>query len=166
MMNQARAYIGLGSNLNGPRQQILLGLSALDELPGCRVRTCSSIYRSEPMGPPNQPDYVNAVAAVDTQLEPLELLEQLQAVERQQGRVDGGEHWGPRILDLDLLLYDNLQIDTEVLVVPHPGLHQRAFVLYPLAEIAPGLTIPGLGSLPDLMKNCPVGNMQKLEAAE
>ena len=93
----------------------------------------------------------------------MELLEQLQAIERGQGRLRSGERWGPRTLDLDLLLYDDLQMDTEVLVIPHPGLHQRAFVLYPLAEIAPDLNVPALGSLQCLMEGCPVGNLQKLE---
>ena len=118
------------------------------------------------MGPADQPDYVNAVAAIDTDWEPLELLEQLQAIERRQGRIRGGEHWGPRTLDLDLLLYDDLQLETAVLVIPHPGLHRRAFVLYPLAEIAPDLNVPVRGALLVLLQNCPVGDLRKLEAVE
>ncbi len=115
------------------------------------------------MGPAQQPDYVNAAAVLETLCRPLELLEQLQEIERGQGRLCSGERWGPRTLDLDLLLYDELQMDTEALVIPHPGLHQRAFVLYPLAEIAPDLKIPVLGSLQYLTEGCPVGNLRKLE---
>jgi len=162
-VNASRAYIGLGSNLNNPRQQILQAFTALGSLPGCRLDAYSSLYLSKPMGPAQQPDYVNAVAALETRRRPLELLEQLQQIERGQGRLRSGERWGPRTLDLDLLLYDELQMDTEALVIPHPGLHQRAFVLYPLAEIAPDLNIPVLGSLQHLMEGCPVGNLQKLE---
>ena len=162
-MNASRAYIGLGSNLNNPRQQILQAFTALDSLPGCRLEAYSTLYQSKPMGPAQQPDYVNAVAALETLCQPLELLEQLQEIERGQGRLRSGERWAPRTLDLDLLLYDELQMDTEALVIPHPGLHQRAFVLYPLAEIAPDLNVPVLGSLQNLMEGCPVGNLRKLE---
>ncbi|MEE8429575.1 MAG: 2-amino-4-hydroxy-6-hydroxymethyldihydropteridine diphosphokinase [Gammaproteobacteria bacterium] len=162
-MNASRAYIGLGSNLNNPRQQIRRAFAALDSLTGCQLEAYSSLYQSKPMGPAQQPDYINAAAALETLCQPLELLEQLQAIERGQGRLRSGERWGPRTLDLDLLLYDDLQMDTEVLVIPHPGLHRRAFVLYPLAEIAPDLNVPALASLQRLIEGCPIGNLRKLE---
>lgn len=162
-MNVSHAYIGLGSNLNDPRRQIRQAFTALDALPGCRLEAYSSLYQSEPMGFVRQPDYVNAVAALETLCEPMELLEQLQEIERGQGRLRSGERWAPRTLDLDLLLYDELRMDTEALVIPHPGLHQRAFVLYPLAEIAPDLNVPVLGSLRCLTEDCPAGNLLKLE---
>ena len=150
----SRAYIGLGSNLRDPRMQLQRGLAALAALPGSRCVACSSLYRSIPLGPP-QPDYINAVAALDTRLEPLALLDALQDLEARQGRVrEEGTRWGPRVLDLDLLLYDALILDGPRLTLPHPELSRRDFVLYPLYEIAPHLNIPRLGSLKDLLGQC------------
>ena len=107
------------------------------------------------MGPQDQPDYLNAVAALETTLLPHELLDQLQAIETAQGRVRGATRWGSRTLDLDLLLYGNETINDERLVVPHPGMKARSFVLYPLYEIAPGLLLPGGETLASLLNNCP-----------
>ncbi len=163
-MNPVRAWIGLGSNLDGPEAQLQRAFKALDGLPRSRVVARSSFYRSAPMGPADQPDYVNAVAALDTGLSPLELLDALQAVEAAQGRVRGPERWGPRTLDLDILLYGAERIDTPRLKVPHPGMAQRPFVLWPLAEIAPGLEIPGLGPLDALLAACPREGLERLEA--
>ena len=163
-MKPVRAWIGLGSNLDGPEAQLQRALEALDRLPRSRVVACSSFYRSAPMGPADQPDYVNAVAALDTGLSPLELLDALQAVEAAQGRVRGPERWGPRTLDLDILLYGAERIDTPRLKVPHPGMAQRPFVLWPLAEVAPGLEIPGLGPLDALLTACPREGLRRLEA--
>jgi 2-amino-4-hydroxy-6-hydroxymethyldihydropteridine diphosphokinase len=150
------AYIGLGSNLEHPERQLREARAAIAKLDGVTELAMSSLYRSAPMGPSDQPDYVNAVMAVSTSLEPLELLDVLQAIEQAQGRVRSGERWGPRTLDLDLLLYGEQIIDLPRLNVPHPGLVQREFVLYPLAEIAPPeLNVPGHGALGDLLRQCP-----------
>lgn len=149
-----RAYIGFGGNLDLPVDRIRAARRALSELPGIREAGFSSLYRSAPMGPADQPDYVNAVMAVDTVLEPLVLLDQLQAIEAANGRVRLGERWGPRTLDLDLLLFGDTILDTERLTVPHPGLCEREFVLVPLLEIAPELEIPGRGSLRGWVDAC------------
>ncbi len=136
------AYIGLGANLNAPEQQIQTAFKALADLPHSRLLLKSSLYRSQPMGPKNQDDYINAVAKIATKLEPLGLLDHLQSVEQAQGRVRNSERWGPRTLDLDLLLFGDQTIQSERLTVPHYGLKQRAFVLIPLLEIAPELKLP------------------------
>lgn len=146
-----RAYIGIGSNLDDPAAHVRRALQDLDAVAESRCVARSSLYRSDPMGPPDQPDYINAVAALETALAPLALLDALQAIEHAHGRVREGERWGPRTLDLDLLLYGTQQIDEPRLKVPHPGLHERAFVLYPLAEIEPQLMVPGQGTLEQLM---------------
>ena len=129
-------YIGIGSNLNDPVQQVNQAIEELEHLTDCTMQQISSLYRSEPMGPANQPDYINAVCALTTQLEPIDLLDKLQAIEQQHGRLRDGEHWGPRTLDLDILLFGEKTISYERLMIPHPGLDQRSFVLYPLYEIA------------------------------
>jgi len=123
-----RAYIGLGGNLDQPVDRIRLARRAISDLEGVREAGFSSLYRSVPMGPADQPDYVNAVMAVDTVLEPLSLLDQLQVIEAANGRVRLGERWGPRTLDLDILLFGDAIIDMERLRVPHPGLCEREFV--------------------------------------
>jgi len=139
-------FVGLGSNLEGPEQQVRQALAELDELPGAQLIRHSRLYRSAPLGPADQPDYVNAVALLKTTQDADGLLDQLQGLERQHGRVRGN-HWGPRTLDLDILLFGSVRIDTPRLQVPHPQLHRRAFVVVPLHEIAPGLDLPGLGPL-------------------
>lgn len=154
-MPSVRAYIGIGSNLNNPVAQVQQVCQALAELPASQLIARSPLYRSAPVGgPPDQPDYCNAVVALDTALNPEELLIALQALEIQQGRVRT-VRWGPRTLDLDVLLYGSLQRDDPWLTLPHPRLRERAFVLYPLYDIAPDLTIPGQGSLSELLGNCP-----------
>jgi 2-amino-4-hydroxy-6-hydroxymethyldihydropteridine diphosphokinase len=114
------------------------------------------------MGPPDQPDYINAVAALDTELGPYDLLTNLQTIEQRHHRVKN-RRWGARTLDLDLLLYGDLEITTERLMVPHPGLHERAFVLYPLAEIAPSIVIPRRGQIADLVLYFSYSSVQRLE---
>ncbi len=156
------AYIGLGSNLADPRAQLRRAFTALGQLPRSRLLTRSSLYRSAPMGPPDQPHYLNAVAALESGLAPLDLLAGLQAIEAAHQRVRG-ERWGPRTLDLDLLLYGDQTIDQATLTVPHPGLYERNFVLYPLAEIAPGLEIPGHGALGELLARCERGSLVVVE---
>lgn len=122
----------------------------------------SSLYKSKPMGPANQPDYVNAVVSIKTELEPLVLLDALQAIETAHGRLRSDLRWGPRTLDLDILLFGQKVINQARLIIPHPGLHERAFVLYPLQEICPELMIPGKGQLSSLLQSCPADGLKKL----
>ncbi|HUN25896.1 MAG TPA: 2-amino-4-hydroxy-6-hydroxymethyldihydropteridine diphosphokinase [Steroidobacteraceae bacterium] len=139
------AYIGLGSNLEDPRAQVSRALERLGTLEGVYLALCSPLYGSRPLGRADQPDFVNAVAGVLTELEPLALLHTLRELERSFGRPAARERWGPRILDLDLLVHGRERRADAELTLPHPGLAQRSFVLYPLAEIAPDLDVPGLG---------------------
>jgi len=162
MADKVRAFIGLGSNLATPSQQITQARTAIAATNGIQELAFSSLYKSAPMGPQDQPDYVNAVMAIATDLSPLELLKILQGIEHEHGRVRNGERWGPRTLDLDLLLYGDQQIQVPDLTVPHVGIAEREFVLYPLYEIAPDLTVPGKGSLSDLVANCPLRGLQRL----
>jgi len=155
-------YIGLGSNLENPLQQIKTAINDLQSLADISVISVSSLYQSPPMGPADQPDYINAVLSLETTLQPHQLLDVLQRVEQRHGRVRK-RHWGERTLDLDILLYDKQILDDERLKVPHPGMAERAFVLYPLAEIAPDLDIPGLGSLQQLLLLCPQGELQQVD---
>lgn len=156
-----RAYIGLGSNLGRPAQQIRRASAELGALPETRLERASSLYVSAPLGPPGQPDYVNAVAALCTGLPPLRLLDELQAIECRHGRVRG-ERWGSRTLDLDLLLYGERVIDSPRLTVPHPHLAERRFVLQPLHEVAPGLRLPDGRPVADLLAQCPPWEIRKL----
>ena len=143
-------YIGLGSNLAGPAEQVQLAFKALDALPKTAVIQCSQLYASKPQGPQDQPDFVNAVCLIETELEPLMLLDALQAIEQSQGRVKI-RRWGERNIDLDILLFDEAVISSERLTVPHPQIAHRDFVLLPLAEISAGLLIPNLGCVDDLI---------------
>jgi len=142
-------FLGIGSNLQGPQQQVNHGFSELQQLPECRDMLCSPLYLGPPMGAPGQPDYVNAVVSLVTTLAPHRLLQEVQAIEQAQGRVRKAR-WGARTLDIDLLLYGDMTLDTPDLQIPHPGIAQRAFVLYPLRDLAPDLTIPGVGKVVDL----------------
>ena len=162
--SQVTAYVGLGSNLEQPRQQLTEALGELAALPGCRLAAHSSLYLSPPMGPADQPDYVNAVASIVTRLNPESLLDALQTIENRHGRIRTGERWGARTLDLDLLLYGDSLIQTRRLQVPHPRMGERAFVLVPLAEIVPGdLQIPGLGRLRDLLAKLSEDAVERLD---
>ncbi|MGH8369338.1 MAG: 2-amino-4-hydroxy-6-hydroxymethyldihydropteridine diphosphokinase [Gammaproteobacteria bacterium] len=154
MRNTVVAYIGLGSNQDHPVRQVRSAIDELAQLPSTRLLKSSPLYKSAPLGPADQPDYINAVAALETGLAPPALLAELQTIERQHGRVRGASRWGPRSLDLDLLLYGEVRIDTPELQVPHPGLPERLFVLYPLADIAPDLEVPGYGPLRQLLARC------------
>ena len=152
-----RCYVGLGSNLDNPVEQIQTALQELAALAATSCTQVSSLYYSSPMGPANQPDFVNAVAELITQMPANELLKELLRIEIGHGRVrasNEGQKNGPRTLDLDLLTYADLQLNEPGLTLPHPGLHQRDFVILPLLEIAPTLTIPGLGSLVTLQRQC------------
>lgn len=159
------AYIGLGANLGEPRRQVEHAVEALRQLPRSRLTAVSANYRTAPVGPQDQPDYINAVAALRTGLPPTALLAGLQSIERRLGRVRDGRHWGPRMLDLDLLLFGRLCLDTPALRLPHPWMHQRGFVLVPLAEIAPAdLLVPGRGRLAELLAAVERGGIQRLSA--
>jgi len=140
------AYVALGANLGDPRATVLAAFAALANLPESRVARCSSLYRTAPVGILSQPDFVNAVALLETSLPPDSLLDALLDIEARFGRIRR-ERNGPRTLDLDLLLYDDIELDLPRLTLPHPRLHLRAFVLLPLAEVAPDLAIPRRGSL-------------------
>ena len=160
-----RAYIGLGSNLDNPVAQVLEAVEELEMIPYTILAARSSLYSGRPMGPEEQSDYVNAVVALDTLLSADELHRALVSIEDQQGRTRDGEKWGPRIIDLDLLLYGNSIIDTDTLTVPHPGMHERDFVIVPLEEIAGNVKIPGRGFLYSLINKCKSHSLKKLITA-
>ncbi|SFC34072.1 2-amino-4-hydroxy-6-hydroxymethyldihydropteridinediphosphokinase [Marinospirillum celere] len=156
----AHAWIGLGSNLNDPEQQLKTALVELGDLPSTQLLKASRLWISKPLGPQDQPDFINAAALLDTQLLPLDLLDQLQALEQAHQRVRK-QHWGPRTLDLDLLLYDQLQLDHPRLQLPHPQMHLRPFVLEPLMELDSHLELPEHGRLADLVERLNSGNTLK-----
>ena len=152
-MMKHRAFIGLGSNLADPASQVLQAMQSIDRLPDTRVVARSSLYRSAPVGYLEQPDFINAVVQVETALAPLGLLQALLALEQENGRTREFQN-APRTLDLDVLLYDDLQHHEHGLTVPHPQMHKRAFVLQPLLEIAPECVIAGVGSAAVALKYC------------
>ena len=156
------AYIGLGSNLAEPVAQIKSARTSIASLAGVQELAFSSLYHSLPMGPQDQPDYVNAVMCIATDLSPMDLLRCLQNIENGHGRVRKGERWGARTLDLDVLIYGDQEIDLPDLIVPHKGLAERSFVLYLLVEIAPQLVVPGKGSIADLVAKCPLSGLRRL----
>jgi 2-amino-4-hydroxy-6-hydroxymethyldihydropteridine diphosphokinase len=159
------AHVGLGSNLAGPREQVETALQMLSGLPRTKLLARSKLYATEPWGHRDQPTFVNAVAVLDTQLSARELLNELLAIERNAGRERNGERWGPRILDLDILLYGDSRIDEPALRIPHPRLRERAFVLVPLAELAPLLYIPDAGRVVDLLSKIDATTCVALESA-
>lgn len=161
-MNKTRVYIGLGSNLATPAIQITAARNAINALEPIQEQAFSSLYQSPPMGPQDQPDYVNAVMSITTELSAICLLRALQKIEIDQGRVRKEERWGARTLDLDILLYGQQVIDLPDLTIPHYGITERAFVLYPLQEIAPELNIPNKGSIVDLVRQCPKAGLLRL----
>ena len=163
MDESVTAYVGLGANLDEPADHVRRAFEDLAALPHVRLTARSPLYMSAPLGPADQPDYINAAAALETQLAPLELLTELRGIETRHGRRRDGTRWGPRVLDLDLLLYGDLVLDSHELTLPHPSLHERAFVLYPLADIAPMLVIPGRGTLRELCTGLRSGRIQRLE---
>ncbi|WP_122437175.1 2-amino-4-hydroxy-6-hydroxymethyldihydropteridine diphosphokinase [Pseudomonas viridiflava] len=157
-----RVYIGLGSNLADPAEQLRSALKALEQLPGSQLAGVSSFYVSDSLLP-GQPRFTNAVTALDTSLAPLVLLDALQSIELDQGR-ERHERWGPRTLDLDILLFGNHLIDEPRLKVPHYHMQERPFVLYPLAELAPGLILADGRELSQLLSNCPFVGLERLLA--
>lgn len=158
-----QAWIGVGSNLQGtwgasPDLQVAAAMQAIDRLPGTRALAQSSLYRSPPMGPSDQPDYANAVMRIQTRLAPATLLRLLKRLERHAGRDPHGVRWGPRALDLDLLHVEGWASTDPALQLPHPGIAQRAFVLRPWAEIDPALQVPGAGTVAECAARvAPVG---------
>ncbi len=149
-----RAYVGLGSNLGDREATIRRAVRLLGEAEGIEVVRMSTLRETEPWGPVDQPGFLNGAVAIDTDLEPRALLDVLLDVERQLGRVrDGQERWGPRTIDLDLLLFGELRVDEPGLDVPHPHLHERRFALEPLAELAPGALVPGHGTVSALLRS-------------
>lgn len=156
------AYIGLGSNLDGPMQQLVRALTELTSLPETTVLAQSSFYQSKPVGPDNQSDYINSAAKLDTSLSADRLLQHLLSIEEKHGRIRGSERWQARTLDLDLLLYAQMQIRKNGLVVPHPEISNRNFVLIPLLEIEPDLKIPGKGRVNELLKKIGMADIEKI----
>ncbi|MDR0805161.1 MAG: 2-amino-4-hydroxy-6-hydroxymethyldihydropteridine diphosphokinase [Enterobacteriaceae bacterium] len=150
-----QVFIALGSNLNQPLAQVEAALNAIRQIPHTRLINCSRFYRTKPLGPQDQPDYLNAVVELETELEPEQLLNATQAIELNQGRVRKEERWGARTLDLDILLFGNQTINTPRLTIPHYDMHNRAFMLYPLADIAPDLIFPDTTPLAQLLAQIP-----------
>jgi len=158
------ACVGIGSNLDDPARQVEIAIASIAALPATRLHSRSSLYRNPPLGPPEQPDYINAVAILLTRLEPHPLLGALQAIEAAQGRDRGaGPRWGPRIIDLDILTYGLRRIADETLTIPHPGIAERNFVLFPLVEVAPRMSVPGLGSAGLLASRVDGSALEKLD---
>jgi 2-amino-4-hydroxy-6-hydroxymethyldihydropteridine diphosphokinase len=146
------AYVAIGSNLESPRERVLEAMERLGALSAPDTLLRSNLYLSRPMGPQDQPDYVNAAAGLLTQSTPQELLAHLLDIERSMGRIQR-ERWGPRVIDLDLVWMVGATVDEPGLKVPHPGVSTRNFVLYPLADIAPTMKIPGMGTVLDLKRS-------------
>lgn len=156
------AFIGLGSNQAQPQQQLQQALRQIDQLPHTRLSAQSSLYASAPVGYLDQPDFVNAVAKIETELSPHDLLHALLAIEQQHGRERTFRN-APRTLDLDVLLYDQVQHHEPHLTIPHPQMHLRAFVLQPLLEIEPDCQIPTVGFARDALQNCQGQRLEKLQ---
>lgn len=156
-----QAFIGLGSNLENPLFQIRQAISLLAGLPDSRLIKQSSLYRSAPVGAVDQPDFINAVVQIETALKPLDLLRALLEIEQRCGRIRTYLN-APRTLDLDLLLYDDLQCHEKGLILPHPRMHERAFVLQPLMEIEPDCMIPGKGSVVELLAACTEQRLERI----
>ncbi len=161
-MLQDGVYIGLGSNLDEPVEQVRSAARELGRLPQVRLIASSGLYRSPPMGGLDQPDYVNAVVRVETDLKPEQLFREMREIERRHGKERGAERWAARALDLDLLLWGRERLDSETLTLPHPGLHERAFVLAPLREIDADLDVPGRGAVSDLLHECKYPHVDRI----
>lgn len=158
------ACIGLGSNLGDPVRQVESAMDELARLPDTRLTARSSLYRSRPVGPQDQPEFINAVVRLETALTAFTLLQHMQAIENNHDRRRGGRRWGPRTLDLDLLLYGDEVVDTDELKVPHPEMCRRGFVLQPLLEIAPDAVIPGSAPVRELIRDVDTSDLVRLTA--
>jgi 2-amino-4-hydroxy-6-hydroxymethyldihydropteridine diphosphokinase len=156
-------FVGIGSNLDDPVHQVREAVTSLESLDDTRLLAVSGLYRNPPMGPVDQPDYINAVAVILTQHEPPALLSLLKGIERARGRsAEEATRWGPRRLDLDILTYGDREIDEPGLKIPHPGISERNFVLFPMLEIAPQLRIPGLGAVRRLASKSDASTLEKI----
>ncbi|HJU50470.1 MAG TPA: 2-amino-4-hydroxy-6-hydroxymethyldihydropteridine diphosphokinase [Pseudogulbenkiania sp.] len=158
----SRAFIALGSNLEQPQQQVRDAFAALDAVPGVCLRRASSLYRTSPVGFLDQPDFINAVAELDTELSPLALLDALMQLEEHFGRVRSFRN-APRVLDLDLLMMEDVELESERLTLPHPRMHERAFVLAPLAELQPDLAVGRHGRADCLLAALDASGVERLE---
>jgi len=156
------AYIGLGSNIENPQTQINTALVNIQSHEQISIQLCSHLYASAPMGPQNQPDYVNAVVKITTGLTPIELLDVLQEIEQQHGRKRLGERWGPRSLDLDIILFNNLNMDNDRLTLPHYGMAQREFVMVPLFEIEPDMIMQNGKTIASWVADCSFAHLRRL----
>ncbi|MBU2977321.1 2-amino-4-hydroxy-6-hydroxymethyldihydropteridine diphosphokinase [Alteromonas sp. C1M14] len=165
-MHKEHAYISLGSNMGDSQTTLKAAFDEIDSLHSCRLLTTSSLYLSAPMGPENQPDYVNAVCLIETTLDPQELLAQLQDIELRYGRERKEERWGPRTLDLDILLYGNQTISTPDLTVPHYGMAEREFVMVPLFEIAPSMIMPDGNAIALWVAKCNLDGLRRLTTSK
>ncbi|MEX1995124.1 MAG: 2-amino-4-hydroxy-6-hydroxymethyldihydropteridine diphosphokinase [Steroidobacteraceae bacterium] len=161
-MHWRPAFVAIGSNLSDPVRQVQTAFESLAAIPATRLMLRSSPWRTRPMGPQDQPDFINAVAGLLTQRAPAELLADLQAIEQRMGRRAPTVRWGPRLIDLDLLMVGDLQCKEPDLQLPHPGLHQRNFVLYPLAEIAAEVWVPGHGRVRSLQQQVSGTGIERL----
>jgi len=157
-----QAFVALGSNLGDARTQVLGAFDALERLPGTSLVARSPLYLTPPWGVLDQPPFINAVAQLETALSPHELLDELLAIERAAGRVRDGQRWGPRTLDLDVLYIEGVTIDDERLHLPHPRIRERAFVLAPLNDLAPGLQLQGQGRVNDLLASLDITGLKRL----
>lgn len=157
-----KAWLGLGSNLQQPAVQLREALKRLSGINGVEKLEASSFYRTPPWGDEHQDDFVNAVARIETSLEPVALLDELQAIENLMGRKRSGRRWGPRLIDIDLLLYGDRQLQLDGLEIPHPRMHERAFVLVPLAELDPKLEIPGRGAVEGFLQQIDCSGIKRL----
>jgi len=158
-----QAWLGLGANLQQPVLQLKEALKRLGQTVGIEVSQVSSFYRTPPWGDEQQDDFVNAVVQIETSLEPLNLLQSMQAIENVMGRQRSGSRWGPRLIDVDLLLFGNQTVNETALLVPHPHMHERAFVLLPLAELDEELDIPGHGMVGSLLSRLDCSEIYKLD---
>lgn len=157
------AYVGLGSNLDDPQQQIDVAIAALEELPSTRRLRRSSLYRSTPWGLTDQPDFLNAVAELDTHLDAASLLAALLELENRLGRRRDGPRWGPRRIDLDLLAHGDQVVQSADLQLPHPRIGERAFVLMPLAELAPDLELAGIGVIKHRLRDIDTSQCMRIQ---
>ncbi len=155
-------YVGLGSNMDNPQEQLQEAVKHIHNHEQVSVQTCSFLYESSPMGPQNQSNFINAVCQLNTSLTPIELLDFLQSVEQLHGRTRVGERWGPRTLDLDILLFNNLRMDNDRLTLPHYGMADREFVLVPLFEIAPDLIMQDGRRISVWVKECTLDGLKRL----
>ena len=162
MRDRVAAHVALGSNLDDPKTQVERGFDALARLPHTTLQARSRLYRTKPWGVLDQPDFVNAVASLETALAPLDLLGALFAIEARAGRVRS-VRYGPRVLDLDVLLYGDSAVHESGLEIPHPRLHERPFVLLPLADLAPDLEVPGYGRVADLLARVDISGCTPLD---